>query len=83
MLKLYFVLVVIYFLFGYFFLPDSICSTGWYFLSAALFPVAFFIVIGLLAQKGIIKNSSQPGTEAESGAFPPHEQQDEIGRAHV
>ena len=76
MLKLYFVLVVIYFLFGYFFLPDSICSTGWYFLSAALFPVAFFIVIGLLAQKGIIKNSSQPGTEAESGAFPPHEQQD-------
>ena len=59
MLKLYFVLVVIYFLFGYFFLPDSICSTGWYFLSAALFPVAFFIVIGLLAQKGIIKNSSQ------------------------
>ena len=56
MLKLYFVLVVIYFLFGYFFLPDSICSTGWYFLSAALFPVAFFIVIGLLAQKGIIKN---------------------------
>lgn len=82
MLKSYFILVVIYFLFGYFFLPDSICSTGWYFLGAALFPIAFSIIIGLLAKKGIIKISPQPGTEAESDKFPPCKQQDVNEQIH-
>jgi len=55
MVACYFVLVVIYFLFGYLFLPDEICTTGWYFGGAVLFPFVVFAIIGVLIGKGIIK----------------------------
>lgn len=55
MVAAYFVLVVLYFLFGYLFLPDEICATGLYFLGSLLFPVAVFMVVGVLIHKGIIK----------------------------
>ena len=55
MVAVYFVLVAVYFLFGYLFLPDRICATGWYFGGAALFPVVVFVFIGILIGKGIIK----------------------------
>ena len=43
MVVVYFVLVAVYFLLGYLFLPDRICATGWYFGGAALFPVVVFV----------------------------------------
>lgn len=55
MIAVYFVLVVLYFLFGYLFLPDEICATGLYFLGSLLFPLAVFMVVGVLIHKGIIK----------------------------
>lgn len=55
MLVSYFALVVMYFLFGYLFLPDEICATGWYFGGAVLFPFVVFAIIGTLIEKGIIK----------------------------
>lgn len=71
MLILYFALVVVYFLFGYLFLPDEICGTGAYFLGAVLFPLAVFIFLGILVRLGIIKSSPPPEPEPEPDSAEP------------
>lgn len=73
MIAVYFVLVVLYFLFGYLFLPDEICVTGLYFLGSLLFPLAVFMIVGVLIHKGIIKappvaETAPPEPEEENNA---------------
>lgn len=73
MIAVYFALVILYFLFGYLFLPDVICATGLYFLGSLLFPLAVFMVVGVLIHKGIIKappvtESAPPEPEEENNA---------------
>lgn len=76
MVAVYFVLVVLYFLFGYFFLPDAICATGLYFLGALLFPLVVFVAVGVLIQKGVIKappasEPAPPEPEENAEEIPP------------
>lgn len=76
MVAMYFVLVVLYFLFGYLFLPDEICATGFYFLGSLLFPLVVFIIVGVLIHKGIIKvppasEPAPPKPEDETVELPP------------
>ena len=52
----YIKIVVLYFLFGYLFLPDEICATGVYILGAFVFPFAVFpdtlsSIVKTIAQK--------------------------------
>ena len=76
MVAMYFVLVVLYFLFGYLFLPDEICATGFYFLGSLLFPLFVFIIVGVLIHKGIIKapptsEPAPPESKDETVELPP------------
>lgn len=76
MVAVYFVLVVLYFLFGYLFLPDAICATGLYFLGALLFPLVVFVAVGVLIRNGVIKpppasETAPPGPEENAEEIPP------------
>ncbi len=51
MVKGYIFLVVVYYLFGVLFLPDSICATGPYILGAFVFPVGVFALLYFLSVK--------------------------------
>lgn len=48
--KEYIILVVLYFLFGYLFLPDQICATAGYILGAFAFPIALRLIVNGIAK---------------------------------